>query len=451
MLNDPNPPNDQAPKGLLGSPLRIAVIYFAVGTLWLGFANLILGLLPPHSVGLNRFVFTCVTGLTLYLVASRYARRLHESVQAEREAASRARAFFESAIEGIVQLDRDGTIRQMNPRALEMFGYTETEVVGRPVELLVPARLRDRHEGHRAGFFAAPRSRRMGAGMEIIGARKDGTEFAAEVSLSHIVFENVDRVVAFVSDITARRVMEREARRNETLNALGAVAGAIAHELNNPLAIISSRIELMLSEAQDLPSSTRDDLRVLQRNVEHAGRVSRSLLALARQRPPARIPVDINGSIEEIVTLVFGDSRIGAARVELALDRSIARVMGEKTGLEQVIVNLLMNARDAAADRIEIETGPDLSKPGWVRIIVSDNGAGAPPEVVARVFEPFYTTKPQGTGLGLWLSHRVIADHGGTIEAHSEIGKGTSFLIRLPGIDDDLEPQEGVTAASAAG
>ena len=90
--------------------------------------------------------------------------------------------------------------------------------------------------------------------MEIIGARKDGTEFAAEVSLSHIVFENIDRVIAFVSDITARRVMEREARRNETLNALGAVAGAIAHELNNPLAVISSRIELMLSEAHDLPS-----------------------------------------------------------------------------------------------------------------------------------------------------------------------------------------------------
>ncbi|MGB6552616.1 MAG: ATP-binding protein [Candidatus Binataceae bacterium] len=449
MLTILNPSANPTPKGLLGSPLRIAVIYFAVGILWLGFANLILGLLPPHSVDLNRFVFTCVTGMTLYLVASRYARRLHESVRAERETASRALAFFESAIEGIVQLDGDGSIRQMNPRALEMFGYKDAEVVGRPVELLVPMRLRDRHEGHRAGFFAAPRSRRMGAGMEIIGARKDGTEFPAEVSLSHIVFENTNRVVAFVSDITARRVMEREARRNETLNALGAVAGAIAHELNNPLAVISSRIELMLSQPHDLPAETRDDLRVLQRNVEHAGRVSRNLLALARQRPPARVPVDINGSIEEIVTLVFGESRIGAARVELELDRSIARVMGEQTGLEQVMVNLLMNARDAAADRIKIETGADPSRQGWIRIVVSDNGSGAPPEVIKRVFEPFYTTKAQGTGLGLWLSHRVIADHGGTIEVQSEPGNGTSFLIRLPGVD--VEPQQRAAAASPAG
>lgn len=448
MLNDRNPPANPTPKGLLGSPLRIAVIYFAAGILWIGVANLILGWIPPHSIGLNRFVFTCVTGLALYLVASRYARRLHQSVRAERETASRAQAFFESAIEGIVQLDSDGSIRQMNPRALEMFGYKEPEVVGQPIELLVPMRLRDRHKGHRTGFFSAPRSRRMGAGMEIIGARKDGTEFAAEISLSHIVFENVDRVVAFVSDITARRVMEREARRNETLSALGAVAGAIAHELNNPLAVISSRIELMLSEARDLPTETRADLRVLQRNVEHAGRVSRNLLALARQRPPARVPVDINGSIEEIVTLVFGDSRIGAARVELALDRTIARVMGEQTGLEQVMVNLLMNARDAAADRIKIETGADSSKPGWVRIVVSDNGSGAPAEVIKRVFEPFYTTKAQGTGLGLWLSHRVITDHGGTIEAQSEVGRGTSFVIRLPGMDDDVGPQAGVAAAS---
>ncbi len=452
VLNDSNPPNNPTPKGLLGSPLRIAAIYFAVGIFWIAVANLILGLLPPHSYQLNRFVFTCVTGLTLYLVASRYARRLHNSVRAERETALRARAFFESAVEGIVQLDADGSIRQMNPRALEMFGYTaEAEVVGQSVELLVPMRMRERHVGHRRGFFAELRPRRMGAGMEIVGARKDGTEFPAEVSLSHIVFENTDRVIAFVSDITTRRMMEREARRNETLNALGAVAGAIAHELNNPLAVISSRIELMLTETHDLPTEAQNDLRVLQRNVEHACRVSRNLLALAHQRPSARVRVDINGSIEEIVALVFGESRIGAARVELALDRSIARVMGEQTGLEQVIVNLLMNARDAGADRIKIETAADPAKPGWVRIVVSDNGSGAPPEVIARVFEPFYTTKAQGTGLGLWLSHRVITDHGGTIEAHSEIGKGTSFLIRLPGVDDGVEPQQGVTVASAAG
>ena len=116
--NNLNSSRKPAPKGLLGSPLRIAVIYFAAGILWLGVANLVLQLVPPHSVNVNRFVFTCVTGMTLYLVASRYARRLHESVRAEREAASRARAFFESAVEGIVQLNSDGSIRQMNPRAL---------------------------------------------------------------------------------------------------------------------------------------------------------------------------------------------------------------------------------------------------------------------------------------------------------------------------------------------
>ena len=444
MLNDPIAP----PKSLLSAPLRIALIYFAVGILWLAIANLILGLLPPHSIAINRFVFTCVTGLTLYFVSSRYSRRLHESVRAEREAAARALSFFESAVEGIVQLGPDGAIRQMNPRALEMFGYKEAEVVGQPVELLVPARLRNRHARHRGAFFAAPRSRRMGPGMEIIGARKDGTEFSADVSLSHIVFDNSDRIIAFVSDTTTRRVMEREARRNETLHALGAVAAAIAHELNNPLAVISSRIELMLSAAQELPPETRDDLRVLQRNVERASRISRNLLALARQRPDSRGPVDINGSIEEIVMLVFGEARPGAARIELALDRTVARVTGDQTGLEQVMVNLLMNARDAAADRIKIETAAEPTRPGWIRIIVSDNGTGAPPEVIAHVFEPFYTTKEQGTGLGLWLSHRVITDHGGTIEVHSEPGKGTKFIILLPGVG--AEPEGGIAAPPPA-
>jgi len=422
------------PKSLLGSPLRIALIYLAAGILWLGVANLILGLLPPHSIALNRFAFTCVTGITLYLVTSRYARRLHESVRAEQESAARARAYFDSAVEGIVQIDPDGSIVQVNPHALAMFGYTEPELIGQPIELLAPARLRGAHAGHRAAFFQAPRSRKMGTGMDIIGARKDGAEFPAEVSVSHVVYENVDRMVAFVSDITARRVMEREARRNETLNALGSVAAAIAHELNNPLAVISSRIELMLSANDGLSPDSREDLQVLRRNVERASRITHNLLSLARQRPGSRTPVDVNRSIEEITMLMFGEPHSASARLELALDRAIPRVLADETGIEQVMVNLLTNAREANADLIRIETGPDPGRPGWIRIVISDNGAGAPPEVLAKVFQPFYTTKKDGTGLGLWLSERVISDHRGTISAHSEPGRGTSFAVCLPGI-----------------
>ncbi len=421
------------------------MIYFGVGAVWIVFADLLLGYIPPHSFAINRLAFICVTGATLYFVASRYTYRLNLSMRAEQESGARARAYFESAAEGIVQLDSDGLIRQMNRRALAIFGYTESEILGQPVEILVPPRLRERHLTHRASFFSAPRSRRMGAGMDIIGARKDGSEFAAEVSLSHIVHDEADHVIAFVSDVTARRVMEREARRNETLHALGAVAAGIAHELNNPLAVVATRVELMLSSAGELPAETREDLQVVHRNVERASRISHNLLALARQRPSARAPVDVNGSIEEIVTLVFGEARTSGLMIDLKLDHSIARVNGDQVGLEQVIVNLLMNARDASADRIRIETRTDSDRAGWIQVIVTDNGVGVAPEVLARVFDPFYTTKEQGTGLGLWLSDRVIHDHGGTIQAESKPGQGTSFVIRLPGIEREE------AAASAVG
>ncbi len=432
-------------KSLLSSPLGIALIYLAAGTIWLGVANVILGFLPPHSIAINRFVFTCVTGLVLYLVAKSYARRLRESVKSEHNAAARARAFFQSASEAIIRFDADGVIRQMNPRAREMFGYEVGEAVGKPVEILIPQRQRERRADLRARFFPVPPGRPAAAVQEIVGLRKDGSEFLAEVSLSHVVNENSERIFAFISDVTERRAMKREARRAETLKALGSVAAAIAHELNNPLAVISSRIELMLSGGQELAPETRDDLLILQRNVERAVRISQNLLAMARQRPALREAVEINGAIEESVMQLFGESHDGSVRVDLALDPTLATVMGERTGFEQVILNLLTNAREAGAKRIRIETGSDPERAGWVRVVVSDDGAGAAPEVLARAFDPFYTTKEHGTGLGLWLSRRVIGDHGGTIEAKSEQGRGTSFVIRLPAAKLDAEPR----AASA--
>jgi PAS domain S-box-containing protein len=434
-----------AQVGLLSSPLRIALIYLAAGILWVTIADFLLYLLPPHSIALNRLVFVSFTTLILYVVARTYSSRLHASIRAEQATGLRAQAYFRSAAEGIIVSDRSGIIRQINSRALEMFGYGEQELAGNSIDLLLPARVRPLHGDHRARFFENPASRRMGPGIDTLGARRDGSEFPIEVSLSHIRFDDDDLVVAFLTDESARRAIERGARRSETLNALGAVAAGIAHELNNPLAVISSRIELMLDSKGGLPAEAIDDLRVLQRNVERASRISRHLLSLARQRPISRHPFDINSSIEEIAALVIGESGAGGIKLALALDRNLPQIVGDQVGVEQVMVNLLSNARDAGADRIRISTEPVPERAGWIRVTIGDNGIGVSSEVRRRMFEPFYTSREEGTGLGLWLSQRVINNHGGTIAAQSGAESGTTFVIDLPlGPDRGSDPQAAV-------
>jgi PAS domain S-box-containing protein len=430
---------------LPSSPVRIALIFLVAGIVWTTIADFLLYLLPPHSIVLNRLSFVSVTTVILYLVARAYARRLHVSIRAERASGLRAQAYFRSAAEGIIVSDRTGTIRQINPCALGMFGYSEAQLLGGSVDTLVPARARAAHGDHRVRFFQNPGSRRMGAGMDPVGVRRDGSEFPIEVSLSHIRFDDDDLVVAFLADVSARRAIEREARRAETLNALGAVAAGIAHELNNPLAVISSRIELMLDSKAGLPAETVEDLRVLQRNVERAARISRHLLSLARQRPSTRHAFDINSSIEEVAALVIGESRTSGIQLALVLDRKLPHIVGDQVGLEQVVVNLLSNARDAAANRIRIGTEPMPGRDGWIRITVGDNGIGISTEARRRMFEPFFTSRQEGTGLGLWLSQRVIDEHGGSITAQSDGQSGTTFEIELP-----IEPGQRAISQAAA-
>jgi PAS domain S-box-containing protein len=417
-------------------PVRIALYYAVGGLIWVVISDQVLALMPAHSYTLNRLMFVSVNALLLYLVAYRYMKTIRMSVAGREEALVRARGYFESSVEGIITTDSDGLIHQVNPRGQELFGYHEMELVGQPIEVLLPQRFRERHQAHRGAFFSAPSSRVMGRGMEIAGRRKDGTEFPADVSLNVVRTRRGNLVIAFVTDITERRAMEREARRKETVNALGAVAAGIAHELNNPLAVMESRIDLMLAADQDLSAETRADLLVLQRNIERASRISHNMLSLARQRPGSRDPVDMNLTVEEAMLIVGVEARAGALSFDIHLDRSLPSVMGEMTGLQQVIINLVMNARDAGAHLVRIETARAPGRLDQLRLSISDDGSGIESDSLRRLFEPFFTTKPKGTGLGLWLSQRIIHDHGGTIVSESEPGKGTTFVITLPTIGD---------------
>jgi PAS domain S-box-containing protein len=352
-----------------------------------------------------------------------------------RRSEARARSLFEAASEGVVVVDPHGRIVSVNGKAEELFGYARSELIGQPVEMLMPDRYRDAHPRHRREYFASPRSRPMGRGLDLAGRRKDGSEFPIEISLSPIETDEGPQSVALVTDITQRLAVERASRQAERLASLGSLSAGIAHEINNPIGIITSRIELMLIDAAEhaLPPAAVDDLHVLHRNAMRVASIAQRFLSFARQSPAERSSVDLNRVVAQTVELV--ERQIGeGVRIVAALAAASPPILGHANALQQVLLNLIMNARDAMAGtgEIQIATGVSPEQPERIWLRVTDTGPGIPPEAMSRIFDPFYTTKASGTGLGLSVSYGIIRDHSGTVDVESSLGKGTTFVLSFP-------------------
>jgi PAS domain S-box-containing protein len=374
----------------------------------------------------------------LYLVARSYsapARRYdvrHEHSPAEK--------YFAYSSEAIVVTNRDEKIVDLNPRAESMFRFARGELFGQPIEMLIADRSHAFHASRRYNYLASPQMRSMGLDLDLVGRRNDGVEFPLHMRLSFVPGERGDLVVASMTDMGGRLATEREARRTELLAALGAVVAGVAHELNNPLSVICTRMELTRQQMGrlELPAQVRNDLRIIDHHAHRAGRIAYELLALARERPKERMrAVDVNDIVDRAMVLMADQMLKGGIRIDLVLERSLPPVLGDPVALEQVLINLLANARDAMPEggAIRIETRAIAGRPGWLYLALTDTGCGVLPDHLSRLFELFYTTKTSGAGLGLWLSRRIVLEHRGTIEAHSRPGKGSTFMVSLPQIE----------------
>jgi PAS domain S-box-containing protein len=347
------------------------------------------------------------------------------------EAVSRLAAIVESSQDSIISQTLDGVILTWNAGAERIYGYAAAEVVGRSIGLLIPPELSE----ELGRILEAVRREERTEHYETVRVRKDGRRIQVSLTISPIRDAEGRLVGAsnIARDVTERLSLERAARRAETLAALGTLSAGIAHEINNPIGILSSRLELMEGRA-GLSPELREDLQMLRRNVERVGRLVRSLLSAARQSPMERRAVDLNAVVEESLMLVGRQMSKDRIQVVTALGPTLPKVRGEPHALQQVLINLLVNARDAMPDggTVRIETSSVTGPEDGVRLIVADTGPGIPPEVLPRISEPFYTTKTAGTGLGLPLSYNIVREHGGRIEVESAAGRGTTFVITLP-------------------
>ena len=367
-------------------------------------------------------------------------------------------AVLDAAPDGIFIVDAQGVILLANHQAHVLFGYTTGDLVGRQVETLLPAALRGGHAAHRDAYTRAPRTRPMGSGLDLLASRKDGAEFPVEISLSPMATPEGVVVIAAVRDITERKRIEAElrslnedlarkreeaeraalalaARRAEKLAALGTLAAGLAHELNNPIGIMSSRIEVMIMEGESLPPHVREDLEVLHRQTQRVARITQGLLTFARTSAGERTPVDVNHIVRETLLLAENQIAKGGVKVTSDLAPDLPAILGDADTLQQVMLNLVTNARDAleAGGEIRIVTRRRETD-RMIELVVADTGRGIAPEDLTRIFDPFFTTKPSGTGLGLSLTHGIVREHGGTIDVESAPGRGTRFILAFPAL-----------------
>ena len=341
------------------------------------------------------------------------------------------RLIVEAAPNGMLLIDERGTMVMVNASALHQFGYEREELLGQPVEMLIPGPSRSEHLQHRAGFMQAPQARSMGGRRELFALRKDGSEFAVEIGLTPIQTAKGMGVVASVVDISERKRLEMQLRRAERLAELGTLASGMAHEIGTPMNVILGRAEYLLQRAAD--EGMKKGLATIITQVERITKVMNQLLAFARRRTPERRAVDLAKIVDD--SLEMFQERIAQSHitVDKTIESALPPVHADQDQLIQVLINLVMNSFHAMPEGGRL--GLSLAREGsHVRLEVADTGHGMPEEIRAKVFDPFFTTKEfgKGTGLGLTVVKGIIEEHGGTITLESAVEKGTTFTIRLP-------------------
>jgi PAS domain S-box-containing protein len=361
-------------------------------------------------------------------------KKLHESEQWHR-------SLFENATDGIIVMDKNSIILNANDRACEMHGFTRESLVGAHIKLLV---------GDNSDTISR-KTRRILEGESLVfeakNNRKDGTSIDVEISSKAISIGNELFIQSFYRDITEKQKFQQHLLQSQKMESVGVLAGGIAHDFNNILTAILGHTDL-IRRFSVLDEKAARSLSVIEDASRRAGRMISKLLGFARKSKYERTPINLNDVVYETIKLLEQviDKSIN---LSVELDNRLPLIQGDVNQMEQVIMNFIVNARDAmpkTGGRIVIRTQsrlvvkgmtdvPPYVPPGeYVQISVSDNGTGIPEEIVHKIFEPFFTTKEQGkgTGLGLSMVYGAIKDHEGYLSVQSTLGVGSVFTVYLP-------------------
>jgi len=353
------------------------------------------------------------------------------------------RLILETALDAVVVMKADGVVADWNDRAVGVFGWSRDEAVGRIMaDLIIPERYREAHRNGLRRYLESGKGKVLGKRIELSGLRKNGEEFPVELSISPIQDRENILFIGFLRDITeshALRLARAELGRATRRMAMGEMAASIAHEIKQPLAAIAANgnagLRWLTSATPDIESA-RGVLKRIVSDTQHASEIIDSIRSMFKNEGQAKAMQDINELIREALTLVRAEVENQRVSICTELSAELPQVSANQVQLRQVMVNLIMNAVDAMsavtnrARVLRIKT--EERKLDGVLITVEDSGVGIDPQNLDRIFDTFFTTKPQGMGMGLSICRSIIESHDGRLSVAAAQPHGSIFHVSLP-------------------
>jgi len=366
-----------------------------------------------------------------------------------REREAHLQSILDTVLDATVVIDTSGIMLSFNASAVRQFGYTPEEAIGQNVSMLMPAPYRDQHDGYLDRYLTTGEKRIIGVDRVVVGRRKDGSTFPMKLAVGEM--RQGDRVyfTGFIRDLTEReesQAMLDQARselaRLARLNELGEMASTLAHELNQPLSAIANYVQgcrRMLDKLdEEYANRMRGALDETAKQALRAGDIIRHLREFVTRGETDKGPEDINHLVEEAGALALVGSRERGIKsvFDFATRNNIVAV--DRVQIQQVLINLMRNAIEAMRDspQKQLVVRTRQISPEWLQIEVEDTGPGISDEVAPQLFQPFVTTKPNGMGIGLSISRRIIESHGGELTVKRNAAGGATFTFSLPTITE---------------
>ncbi len=351
------------------------------------------------------------------------------------------RNILQSIPTGVLTIDSRGVVTSLNGAAERLLGLRASVMVGRPIDDVL----------HTAPDLAAWMHSAL-AGERLVQERDltlsagGGRRVTVRASASELRNESgqSDGLVILLRDITEVNRLELQLRRSDKLAALGTLAAGVAHEVKNPLHALSLNLHLLQQEVES-PEASATEIKgyfeILRSELHRIHRIVENFLRFSKPSIPEVKPLDLNGLLERVLSLIAFDAADHGVSIETVFDPTLQSVPGDEGQLSQVFLNLVINALQA------MPSGGGLvlttrSRNGWAEVAVRDTGEGIEREILPHVFDPYFTTRPRGVGLGLAIAHRIMEGHRGTIDVESEVGTGTTMVVRLPMIRSKGEGPE---------
>src|SRR5579862_1134010 len=380
-------------------------------------------------------------------ILSNFRRAAAANADSARAREAHLQSILDSIPEAMIVIDDRGIIRSFSAAAERLFGHGVSDVIGKNVRMLMPSPYREDHDSYLNRYLNTGERRIIGIGRVVVGQRQDGSTFPMELSVGEMRTSHERFFTGFIRDLTERQ--QTEARLQELqaelvhvsrLTAMGEMASALAHELNQPLSAIANYMKgsrrLLENSADENTDQVRDAMDKAADQALRAGQIIRRLRDFVARGESERRVEDVKKLVEEASALALVGAKDRGVRVRFEFDPRVDFVLADKVQIQQVLLNLMRNAIEAMdeADRRELVVSTAEKSDEMVEISVADTGSGISPEISAQLFQPFITTKVHGMGVGLSISRTIIEGHGGAIAPRPNPGGGTIFSFTLPAV-----------------